>query len=67
MNPALDEVVAQTPLSNKKDFDEAIMAASEAFKTWSNVSPSERVRYMLKYQSLIRDNIDELSKLITEE
>jgi malonate-semialdehyde dehydrogenase (acetylating)/methylmalonate-semialdehyde dehydrogenase len=66
-NPALDVTVAQTPLSNEKDFSEAIDAAQEAFKTWRNVSATERVRYMLKYQHLLRENIDALAQLISEE
>lgn len=42
-------------------------AAQEAFKTWRYVSVSNRVRVMLKYQALIRANIDELAGLVTKE
>lgn len=66
-NPALDKIVAQVPMSNDSDFKNAGLAATEAFKTWKNVSVSERARYMLKYQSLLRENIEELAQLITEE
>jgi malonate-semialdehyde dehydrogenase (acetylating)/methylmalonate-semialdehyde dehydrogenase len=66
-NPAHDTLVAQVPMSTKDDFNKAMEAAKEAYKTWRNVPVSERARYMLKYQALLRENIDELAKLITEE
>lgn len=66
-NPALDVTVAQTPMSNLTDFEEAVKVADDTFKTWRNVSVGERIRYMLKYQHLLRQNIDELAKLISEE
>ena len=47
--------------------DEAVAAAKEAFKEWSQVSVSNRMRYMLKYQALIRDNTEWLAETITEE
>lgn len=66
-NPAQDTVVAQVPMSCKNDFDKAVEAAKDAFKTWKNVSVSERARYMLKYQTLLRNHTEELAQLITEE
>lgn len=66
-NPALDKTIAHVPKSTQQEFDTAITSSDEAFKTWKNVPVSERVRYMLKYQHLLRENIDPLAQLITEE
>lgn len=66
-NPALDKTVAQVPVSKTEDLNEAVEVAKDAFKTWSKVSISQRTRYMLKYQGLIRDHIDDIAKIITEE
>ena len=66
-DPSLDKVVAKTPITSKKTFEKAVDSASDTFQTWKNVSPSERIRYMLKYQSILRDNIDSLAEIITQE
>ena len=36
---------------------EAVDAAKEAFKTWSQTTVMARQQYMLKYQQLIKDNM----------
>ena len=66
-NPATDETVAKVPVSTGGELNQAVEAAKEAFKYWSKVSISQRVRYMLKYQSLIRENIDDIAQVITQE
>lgn len=66
-NPATNETVSTVPLSNTKDLDEAVHVAQDTFKTWQKISPQERIRYMLKYQALIKENRDELAHILTEE
>jgi malonate-semialdehyde dehydrogenase (acetylating)/methylmalonate-semialdehyde dehydrogenase len=66
-NPATGEVIAEVPLSTKEDVDKAVQAASEAFKTWSNVAVPRRARILFKYQQLLVENWDELAKLVTIE
>lgn len=41
--------------------EQAITAASEAFKTWRNVSPAERAEYLFKIADLMRQRKHELS------
>lgn len=36
---------------------EAVDAAKEAYKTWSQTTVMARQQYMLKYQQLIKDNM----------
>ena len=60
-------MVAQVPLATQEELRYAAESAQHAFESWKHVSAPNRVRYMLKYQAAIRDNIDELAKLVTLE
>lgn len=66
-NPATQELIARTPLSTDAELREAVDGAADAFKTWRNVSVSNRARVMFNLQRLIRQNHDELAKIITTE
>ena len=66
-DPATQDVVATVPQTTDDEFNQAVDAASEAFKTWSNVPVSARIRYMIKYAELVRANTDKLSEIITRE
>lgn len=66
-NPATGEVIAQVPLSTKVDVEQAVLAANEAFKSWSKTAVPKRARILFKYQQLLVDNWEELAKLITIE
>lgn len=66
-NPATGEELAIVPLSTKEDVDKAVVAANEAFKTWSQVPVPKRGRILFKYQQLLVDHWDELARLVTIE
>lgn len=66
-NPATGEVIARTPQCTQEEMKEATASAKTAFAKWKDVSVSNRVRVMLKYQALIRDNIKTLAAGLTEE
>lgn len=66
-NPATGEQIRQVVLSTVSDTEQAIAAASEAFKTWSKLSPLKRARVMFKFKALIEENRDRLAKLIAQE
>ncbi|CAM4045128.1 CoA-acylating methylmalonate-semialdehyde dehydrogenase [Vreelandella rituensis] len=67
VNPATQEVVARVPFCTPEEVDQAVASAKEAFKTWRKTSLGKRMRIMLKFQALVRDNVSELAALITEE
>ncbi len=67
LNPATQEVVARVPFCTLDEVDAAIENANEAYKSWRNTSLAARMRIMLKFQQLVRDNTKELAALITEE
>ncbi|CAH9125164.1 unnamed protein product [Cuscuta epithymum] len=67
INPATQEVVSQIPLTTNEEFKSAVSAAKEAFLSWKNTPITTRQRVMLKYQDLIRKNMDKLALNITTE
>ena len=67
LNPASAQVLARTPLSTLADVDAAVQAAAAAFPAWRRTPPGERVQYLFKLKYLLEENLDELSRLITQE
>ena len=66
-NPATGEIISQTPMGNKVDVDDAVLAASLAFDSWSNTPSTVRADVMHKYRSILEDHFEELSTLISLE
>lgn len=66
-NPATGEILAQVPLSNKEDLEQAVAVANEAFKSWSKVAVPRRARILFKYQQLLIEHWEELARLVTQE
>ena len=66
-NPATAEVLAQVPLSPAIEVDHAVEAATQAFKDWRRVPPTERVQPLFKLKGLLETHADEISRLITQE
>nr|GLL28606.1 methylmalonate-semialdehyde dehydrogenase [acylating], mitochondrial [Ipomoea trifida] len=67
INPATQEVVSQIPLTTNEEFKSAVSAAKKAFPSWKNTPITTRQRVMLKYQDLIRKNMDKLALNVTTE
>ncbi|GAV84830.1 Aldedh domain-containing protein [Cephalotus follicularis] len=67
INPATQEVVLQVPLTTNVEFKASVSAAKHAFPSWRNTPVTTRQRVMLKFQELIRRNIDKLAMNITTE
>lgn len=65
--PLTQNIIAKVPQSTEAEFNEAVACSKDAFKTWKKVPVSTRVRYMLKYQDLLKKNQDEICKMITHE
>jgi malonate-semialdehyde dehydrogenase (acetylating) / methylmalonate-semialdehyde dehydrogenase len=67
VNPATQEVLARVPFATADEVDAAIRAAHAAFATWKNTPVGARMRIMLKYQALIRENTSRIAKTLTAE
>lgn len=65
LNPGTEEVIAQVPLGDREDARRAIDSAREAFSSgiWSDKSPSERSRVLLRIADLLEANTEELAIL----
>jgi malonate-semialdehyde dehydrogenase (acetylating)/methylmalonate-semialdehyde dehydrogenase len=66
-NPALDEVIAQVPLSTASDVNAAAQAAAGAFQEWRETPPYTRARYMFELKTLLEERFEELAGTIVKE
>ena len=67
VNPATEQVIAQVPACGKDELDRAVDAARAAFKSWRKTTPEERQKVVLGIAAAIKDNADELFRLLTSE
>jgi aldehyde dehydrogenase (NAD+) len=63
IDPATEEVLAEIVESSAKDVDLAVKAARKAFKSWSNLSGSERGKYLFRIARIIQERSRELAVL----
>ena len=66
-NPATGATVDTVPQGNDKDVQQAISAAEDAFKVWSDVSPEDRGNALMNAGELIKKNTAEIAQLLTQE
>ncbi|SDJ22291.1 malonate-semialdehyde dehydrogenase (acetylating) / methylmalonate-semialdehyde dehydrogenase [Alteribacillus bidgolensis] len=66
-NPATGNIIAHVPISSRDDLNQAVLAAKEAYKTWSKTAVPRRARILFRYQQLLIEHWEELAKLITTE
>ena len=66
-NPATGEIVGQMPMGTTVDLDDAVAAATEAFKRWSTVPEAERKAACHAIAAKIEEHAEELAELITKE
>ncbi|OZA93608.1 aldehyde dehydrogenase family protein [Altererythrobacter sp. H2] len=67
VNPANEEVIGRVPACGKDELDRAVAAARRAFKTWSKTPVEERRAAIQKISAIIKENADELHRLLTAE
>lgn len=66
-NPATGKPLANVPISNRQDLDNAVTIAHKAFQAWKKVAVPRRARILFRYQQLLIEHWDELARLITQE
>ncbi len=67
INPATGEKVAEVPMADKKEVEEKVQKAKEAFLFWSKLPFRERAKYILKAKDYMLENLDEIARRIQEE
>lgn len=60
-NPALGQVHFELPVSNADDVEQAVSAASAAFKSWSQTDVRERSKILMRVADLIDARVDEFA------
>ena len=63
VDPSTGEVFGTAPVSGPQDVDRAYAAASKAFETWRDTTPSERQKALLKSADALEAHADELVAL----
>jgi succinate-semialdehyde dehydrogenase/glutarate-semialdehyde dehydrogenase len=67
LNPATSEPLGTVAHAERADLDRALAAAEKGFATWKKVSAYERSKIMRKAAGLIRERIDLIARLMTQE
>jgi malonate-semialdehyde dehydrogenase (acetylating) / methylmalonate-semialdehyde dehydrogenase len=67
INPAFGTVIARTPLCGAADVEAACKAASDSLPAWRRMPAQERVQHLFKLRDLLKANIDEIARTITNE
>lgn len=67
INPANEKVVGLVPSCGKEELDRAVSAARTAFKSWRKTSAEERQKVVMGISAAIKENADELYRLLTTE
>ena len=67
VSPATNQPIARVAKAGREDVDRAVAAARRAFDDgrWSGMAPLERARRMRKAADLLRERVNELSRLET--
>jgi len=67
VNPATGAVLATLDIADAAAIDAAVIAASDAQRAWAATPAAERGRILLRTARLLRDNLDRLARLESED
>ena len=63
LNPATGDVIAQVPEASYEQIHKAVLGASRAFDSWSETTPMERSRLLLKVADAIEQRAEQFARL----
>ncbi len=66
-NPATGEVVAELPIADEADLDEALSAAAAGFQVWRRTSAYDRCRILRRAADLMRERAGYIGAVCTTE
>jgi betaine-aldehyde dehydrogenase len=67
VSPATGDAIAEVPEGTAADVDRAVAAAKKAYdETWSDATPGERMRALLKMADIVEEHADEIGRLESE-
>ncbi|MFI5720801.1 CoA-acylating methylmalonate-semialdehyde dehydrogenase [Nocardia sp. NPDC051750] len=66
-DPNLGQVQARVPLASKSEVEQVIANAEAAQAGWAATNPQRRARVLMKFVSLVNDEMDSLAALLSSE
>ena len=66
-NPATGEVTARVPFASASEVRGIIATALKAFPGWAATPPAQRAQVLFRFRDLVRQQLDELAKLLSAE
>ncbi|MFI1465163.1 CoA-acylating methylmalonate-semialdehyde dehydrogenase [Nocardia carnea] len=66
-DPNLGEVQARVPLASKSEVEQVIANAEAAQPAWAAMNPQRRARILMKFLTLVNDEMDSLAALLSSE
>lgn len=67
VDPSTEAVIGSVPSGAAEDIDRAVLAAREAFDSWSQTTPHERAEWMEKIAAALTARADEFAEMIARE
>ncbi len=67
VNPSTEQVIATVPAASTDDADRAVLAARDAFDSWSALSVDERVDYVERIAAAMAERAEEIAALVSSE
>ena len=67
INPADETLLGDVPHATKADLDQALAAAEQGFKVWSQTSPAKRAEIIGKAARLMRERVEDMAMAMTLE
>jgi len=67
LDPGNGKAWATAPDNDASDVDAAVESAHAAFQSYKKVNPRTRAQWLLKWDTLIRENKEDLAKIVTYE
>ncbi|MEV5838507.1 CoA-acylating methylmalonate-semialdehyde dehydrogenase [Nocardia sp. NPDC052112] len=66
-DPNTGQVQARVPLASRAEVDAVIANAAEAQRVWAAFNPQKRARVLMKFLTLVQDEMDSLAALLSAE
>ncbi|MSZ13586.1 MAG: aldehyde dehydrogenase family protein, partial [Actinobacteria bacterium] len=66
-NPATGELIASIPAAGREEARAAVVAANNAFKSWSGLNANERAAYLRKANAIFIERAQEIGEIMTLE
>ncbi|MEV0251974.1 CoA-acylating methylmalonate-semialdehyde dehydrogenase [Nocardia sp. NPDC050712] len=66
-DPNIGQVQARVPLASKAEVEAAIANAEAAQRVWAAYNPQKRARVLMKFLTLVQDEMDSLAALLSSE